>query len=107
MDIAQLQSEVKEWATRNFPDNKPYHCLLGAVEEIGELSHAHLKEEQSIRGESIDHVTAAKDAVGDTIIYLTDYCNRREWDLDEILQTVWNEVKQRDWTKNKHDGITE
>ncbi len=104
MNIKQFQAEVQEWAFRNFPNNLSYHCLLGAVEEIGELSHAHLKEDQQIRGSAKAHQLAAKDAVADCIIYLTDYCNRRGWDLDEILQETWEQVKQRDWTKNSHDG---
>ena len=33
-----LQEETSEWANRNFPDAKPYQPLLGAMEELGELS---------------------------------------------------------------------
>ncbi len=104
MNFEQFQAEVKEWAARNFPNNEPYYCLLGAVEEIGELSHAHLKELQQIRGSAEKHQADAKDAVADCIIYLTDYCARRGWNLDEILQETWNQVKQRDWNKNRQDG---
>lgn len=28
------------------------------------------------------------------------------WDLQEIVENTWNVVKQRDWTKNKKDGVT-
>lgn len=100
-----MQREHRVWATKNFGLYRPaYQPLLGAVEEIGELAHAHLKNEQDIRT-SEDHMADAKDAVADTIIYLVDYCNLRGWDLELILSSTWEEVKKRDWTKNKEDGL--
>jgi len=74
--IPSIQTEVGTWATKNFGADRPaYQRLLGAMEELGELSHAHLKEEQNIRGTE-DHVADAKDAIGDIVIYLMDYCTR-------------------------------
>lgn len=98
MNITQLQSEVRAWQSYNFPNSKPYQPLLGLIEEVGELSHAHLKTEQQIRLDE-DHSTAAKDAVGDIIIYLADYCNRNNIDMEAALITTWAEVKRRDWIK--------
>ncbi len=106
MDLKILQQEVHEWTEHNFPGAEPYRKLLGVVEEVGELSHAHLKELEGIRGNQ-DHTANAKDAVGDIIIFLTDYCNSRGFDMNEILTDVWSEVKQRDWIKYPTNGRTE
>lgn len=106
MTFEHLQTEVNEWARRNFgPHAPPYHrALLGAVEEIGELAHAHLKQEQDIRGSTAEHEAAGKDAVADTVIYLADYCAGRGWDLDEIVTSVWEKVSQRDWQADPVKG---
>ena len=74
INLNKIQDEIAEWTERNFPTHPAYHPLLGVAEEVGELSHAHLKQEQSIRtGE--DHQADLFDAVGDIKIYLLDYCN--------------------------------
>lgn len=90
---------------KNFPNNTPDNPFKGMVEELGELAHALLKKEQGIRGTPEEHDVAAKDAVGDLVVYMADFCERRGWNLQEIVETTWNVVKQRDWTKNKHDGV--
>jgi NTP pyrophosphatase (non-canonical NTP hydrolase) len=100
LTFRDLQEQNREWANRNFDPNTPaWQPLLGAVEELGELAHAHLKQAQSIRTNE-DHEANGRDAVADVIIYLCDYSSRRGWDLQEIVETAWNEVKQRDWKKN-------
>lgn len=106
MNFSDLQAAVKEWSLANFgADVPPYQPLLGAVEEIGELAHAQLKGEQGIRGTAEEHCEAAKDAVADTIIYLTDYCWRRGFDLQGIVESTWQGVvSKRDWRKNPLNG---
>ena len=104
MNLANIQAEHAEWAKYNFPDAKSYQALLGVVEEVGELSHAHLKADQSIRGTPAEHEAAAKDAVGDILIYLMHYCALRDWSMATILETTWMDVKKRDWKKNPTTG---
>jgi|WetSurMetagenome_2_1015567.scaffolds.fasta_scaffold10221_5 NTP pyrophosphatase (non-canonical NTP hydrolase) len=104
-DLKQLQQEHLTWSLENFPDNRdPIHPVLGVVEEVGELSHALLKQAQGIRGSHAEHEAAAQDAIGDIVIYLCDVCSRRGWDFDEIVYRTWAQVKQRDWQKNKVTG---
>lgn len=103
MDLAKLQREQREWALENFGDAPAWQPLLGIVEEVGELAHAHLKQAQGIRTEE-DHEADAKDAIGDIIIYLVDYCTRRGWGIGPIVARVWDEVKRRDWRKNPEGG---
>lgn len=110
MNLKQLQNEIQEWVEYNFLQGKPSDPnkpLFGAMEELGELSHAHLKQMQGIRGTAKEHELAAKDAIGDLIVYLIDYCNSRNFDLQEIVESTWNEVKKRDWIKYPKNGISE
>jgi NTP pyrophosphatase (non-canonical NTP hydrolase) len=83
-----------------------YRNLLGAVEEIGELSHAQLKGEQGIRHAPYEILEKKKDAVGDVIIYLINYCNANGFTLLECMKQAWNEIKNRNWNDNKINGVT-
>ncbi len=100
MNLYQLQQEVEVWSRRNFPNNKPHHPLLGLTEEVGELSHAHLKMDQGIRGTKEEHIEAKKDAVGDIAIYLANYCVLNDIDMADVISNTWNKVKQRNWQAN-------
>ena len=102
-----LQESHRVWGLHNFGKIPIHQPLLGALEELGELAHAHLKEEQGIRGSSEKHIADAKDAVGDTVIYLMDYCNRRGWSFAEILADTCESVWQRDWKKDPTKGGTD
>jgi NTP pyrophosphatase (non-canonical NTP hydrolase) len=107
--LSVLQQQVGAWSSRNFPTNrgKAYRRLLGAFEELGELSHAHLKAEQGIRGTPEEHRAAKKDAVADAIIYLADYCYCEDIDMGDSLQETWEQVRTRDWVKFPKNGRTE
>lgn len=99
-----IQTEAKQWTIRNFPNAIPSQAILGIVEELGELSHQHLKAEQGIRETSPEK---AKDAIGDMIIYIMHYCNLMGWDLDKIIFDTWDIVKKRDWIKYPKNGKTD
>lgn len=105
MDI--IQEQLAAWQSRNFPNQKPHECILGIVEEVGELCHAHLKEEQGIRGTAEENQAKAQDAIGDALIYLAGYCNVRGWKMSDCLGTAWNEIKDRNWTKYPKNGRSE
>jgi NTP pyrophosphatase (non-canonical NTP hydrolase) len=104
LTFGRLQSEVREWSVRNFGDKATHQPLLGAMEELGELCHAHLKQEQGIRGTAAEHEAAARDAIGDIVVYLADYVGCRGWDFQAIMEEVWGQVRQRDWRRNSLDG---
>ena len=52
-----------------------------------------------------DHTAKKKDAIGDIVIFLADYCSSEGFDFEDIVLTVWKEVKQRDWKKNPEKGV--
>lgn len=105
LTLRQLQEEQRPWQQHNFPGREAYYPLLGAVEELGELAHEHLKDIQGIRGTHEEHMEKAKDAVADTIIFLSDYCSAMGFDLQEIVEQTWNEVKKRDWKLDPIHGM--
>lgn len=81
----KLQEEQRAWVKHNFGDRPAWHPLMGAIEELGELAHHHLKEAQGIRNHE-DHIAEAKDAVADIVIYLSDYCTAVNINLDEVMR---------------------
>lgn len=104
VNLKPLQTELHTWRQRNFPAADSEQQLLGVVEEVGELSHAHLKAIQGIRGTSEEHEAAAKDAVGDIVIYLLGYCSYRGWDFEDILGVTAAHVLKRDWIGDPKAG---
>lgn len=112
--LAALQEEHAQWTRRNFPGQTSHQPLLGVIEEVGELAHAHLKNEQKIRGygdarggdvEGRRRTRAeVSDAIGDIVIYLSGYCTTNGYDLQECVETAWAEVSKRDWVANPETG---
>lgn len=106
--LRRLQEEHRAWAWHNFPASDARNSLLGVMEEAGELAHAHLKMVQGIHGVTAEvHRSKAKDAVGDIVVFLSDYCDRMDLDLQECVADTWAEVRTRDWKKYPKDGRTE
>ncbi len=108
MGIREIQKAQHEWAVYNFGPRDSIDALLGVIEEAGELCHAQLKFRQKIRRSSQDWFNAkARDAIGDIVIFLMDYCSANGWDLEEIVSEVWDTVKDRDWKRFPNNGKTE
>jgi NTP pyrophosphatase (non-canonical NTP hydrolase) len=108
VSLRRLQVENASWARRNFGPDLPWQDpFFGVVEEVGELSHALLKQRQGIRGSHQEHEDEAQDAVDDIVVYLADLCNRRGWVLQRIVTATWKHVSERDWTKQRLDAEAE
>lgn len=101
LTLERLQEEHVDWTLKNFPLQKSYQCFMGIVEELGDLAHAHLKEEQNIRGTKEQNIEKAKDAVGDIVIFLAGYCSSRGFKFQEIVEAVWAKVKKRDYKNDE------
>lgn len=104
-DFQTLQLEAAVWEAKNFKQQKPHQPLLGVVEEVGELAHAHLKSEQGIRKDE-DLFAKKIDAIGDIVIYLAHYCVLNGIDFHLAVYHTWQEVKNRDWVKFPINGKT-
>ena len=103
--ISELQNSHKEWVDYNFPSQPSYQPLLGIGEEVGELMHAHLKEEQGIR--SVNALALKEDALGDIFIYMMSYANAEGLDLESCILKAWGEVSSRDWVQYPITGMPE
>jgi NTP pyrophosphatase (non-canonical NTP hydrolase) len=104
LDMFQVQ--VCKWAKKNFPGEEIHHLVYGMMEELGELVHAHLKAEVGIRGTKKEHLAEAKDAVGDLLVFMAEYCFLMGISMHDALWDTWGEVQKRDWQKYPHDGRT-
>ncbi len=71
--ISKIQKEHRIWQARNFGSPSAQDSLIGISEELGELSHAFLKDKQGIRLNE-DHEANMEDAVGDLLIYVFSFC---------------------------------
>lgn len=105
-NMDDMQYRLSAWASDTFGDNTenpPMYCVLGMIEELGELSHSLLKSKQGIRSNE-DHEELMKDAVGDIVMFMMDFCSRMGWSLSEIIEEVFEEVIERDWKNNPETG---
>jgi NTP pyrophosphatase (non-canonical NTP hydrolase) len=101
--IREIQENQKPWVAHNFGDRPAWMPLLGVMEELGELAHSFLKREQGIRvGEN--HDEKIKDAVGDIVLFLMDFCSANNIDLQSVVSDTWEHVKDRDWKANPKTG---
>lgn len=109
--IRHYQFAIAEWNEDNFgklkdvPQNR-YRTLLGIGEEVGELMHAHLKEEQGIRGYNASRAYAEKcDALGDIFVYMCAYAHFNGIDLERAIHDTWEKVvSKRDWKERPDEG---
>lgn len=102
MDLGDLQRLANEWSKRNFGPHygSGYRNLLGVSEEVGELCHAQLKGEQGIRHTPEEILRLKKDAVGDILIFLCNYCDSQDIQINDCALEAWEEIKNRDWKKD-------
>jgi len=103
MDLQRLQQEVHEWHKANFGTPPAEYPLLIAVEELGELAHAHMKGVQKIRTDQ-DHQRKSADAIGDIVIALAAYCSLRGFSFEQCVRSAWSEVQKRDWKRDPING---
>lgn len=90
MSYKEVELLVIRWAEARkiIPNAKPHSQLLKAVSEMGELADA----------EGSGDIPAIKDAVGDVMVCLINYCALRDIDLVSCLEGAYGEIKDRKGT---------
>lgn len=85
--MEEFISNVQNWASeRGIYDHSTSTAqLLKAISEVGELADAHAKND----------MPEVKDAVGDILVCLVNYCKMEGLDLNECCSGAWNEIKDR------------
>lgn len=107
MELRDLQAQLHEWRTRNFPMADADQQFMGMVEELGEYAHVTLKYKQQIREgllSSNDNILHQQDALADLVIYLLGVCSYRGWNFQQILEETARDVMKRDWVKYPETG---
>lgn len=80
--FSEIQIEVGEWSSNNFPGQPDVNPLLGSIEEVGELA-------ECINFESTPSESEL-DAVGDILVYLADFCSIRGLDYQKSYEMSQN-----------------
>lgn len=97
-----LVESIQRWQHRNFEHTTTELSVFGGlVEETGEVMRAAVKRSQGIRGTSDEWAAEIRKEVGDTFIKLCDVARYEGFDLVDVILERWNDISQRDWTKDK------
>lgn len=82
IDPKEFQGAVLKWNTHNFPNGpqNKHWCLLGIVEEVGELTQA-IKADDKIS--SVDDM---KDAIGDCMVFMAAFCGFNGFSLYQVCE---------------------
>lgn len=90
MSYEIVELDIIRWAEARqiIPNAKPYSQVLKAVSEMGELADAENKGDME----------GIKDAVGDVVVCLINYCALRDISLVQCLKGAYNEIKDRKGT---------
>ena len=87
LTFEQLAGSVQEWAAARgiYAHSNARAQLLKAFSEMGELADAEIKGDGP----------AARDAVGDVLVCLINFCAMRDLDITDCLSAAWDEIKDR------------
>lgn len=85
--MKEFITNVQNWASeRGIYDHSTATAqLLKAISEMGELADAHAKND----------IPEMKDAVGDILVCLVNYCKLEGLDLAQCCEGAWHEIKDR------------
>lgn len=123
--IKDFQREVGEWSRALFGDNDHNFSKItglprgsedardGLVEEVGELHRVSICSHQGRRGYDDPKKARADkvDSVADIMVFLLDYCERENIDLEQALTDTWDKVvckrNLENWSDVSHDTVSE
>ena len=90
MNFEELKEKIEQWSRdrKIIPNSTPETQLLKAVSEIGELADATIKMDKD----------EERDAVGDVLVCLINYCALNGLDIIDCLQKAYSVIKDRKGT---------
>lgn len=88
--FSDVQNDIIRWSEerRIIPNSTPIAQYMKMVSEIGELSDATMKN-------NMDDI---KDAVGDVMVCLVNYCALQDIDIVECMYVAYDQIKHRKGT---------
>lgn len=78
-------------------------CFRSLLVHVGELSHAHLKQEQGIRTNE-NHAARSKAALRRIVELIATVAVLKGIDFEEAVASTWERVSKRDWKANPVSG---
>ena len=102
MELGLVVKRIGTFGPLSSSHSREECCII----DVGKLCHSVLKMGQGIRVDE-NH----SDAMHDSLARIIDWCR---WSggggpiglfLADVVLPVWEEVKKRDWSKNKVDGV--
>ncbi len=105
-NFRDLQRRMAAFQVGNDLAGGPEWMALGVMEELGELAHCLLKQHQGIRGydDPAKFAAECRDAIGDTLVFLSQVTEALGWDLQEIAEETVAHVTKRDWVNHPADA---
>lgn len=88
MNYTEFSIAVGEWSEEQFGEQEAANCLMGASEELGELTRAFEEDDRA----------EVRDALGDIFLYLCDYAHREGIEFPE-------KTSQRSGRRSEHIQI--
>ena len=90
MSYSAVELDIIRWAEarRIIPNATPTSQLMKAVSEMGELCDAEGKKDME----------AIRDAVGDIMVCLINYCALRDINLVNCMELAYDQIKNRKGT---------
>ena len=90
LSYSQIEMSVIRWAEdrKIIPNATPVSQLLKAVSEMGELCDAEGKRDME----------AIRDAVGDVMVCLINYCALKDINLVDCMEIAYDQIKHRKGT---------
>ena len=87
MSYADVEMKIIQWAEARkiIPNSTPQAQLLKAVEEMGELAAATIRNNQS----------SIEDSIGDVMVCLVNYCALQDINLVTCMENAYDEIKHR------------
>lgn len=99
IDLDEIQTEHNQWQRETFPAATAEDKLLGLVEEVGELCHAHTKGKQQNKYTPDQVQRMKKDAAGDIFFFLLGFCSFEGIPIEDVINDTWQEVRERKYEK--------
>lgn len=108
-----MQTELKNWRNTTFPPrDETLTRLVGdfsykVLEEIVPILHI-VRQTGTITHEQVQqfsNTSGLQFSIGNIILFLLDYCESRQWSLQEIVEQTWDSVQKRKWIENENNAL--
>lgn len=105
MDLVRLQQLHGEWAMKNIPEYTTGHTVMGLAEGVKVLARLDLDPIEKLKGTHEEHRVQKAEAIRDILAALMHYATLERFDVNSLVQKMWEDINKRDWLRNRVDGV--